>query len=426
MSIQYLIQVNIEIMLIILCISIWILTKVWSKGKMQPVSNIWIIDILTVGMLISDVYAIIYRGNMTVRGYYIVRAANFFNFFFLYMMSMYMCFFIEAIFENSEHGKKRLIAGKILSIVSITVILINLFVPFMYDFDEQNLYFRKVGWYANSLLQVVIIIMMTTVVFELRKEIESSLYLMMMIDILMPLITAIIQLFVYGFSIVNIAIGITQILLFMIVFRYQEMKIQEHNAQISEYNARLMLTQVQPHFMLNTLSTIQYLCKTDSDAAAETVSDLGIYLRNNMEFATSTELITFEKEINHIEKYVSIEQKRFGERIKVVYDIKERDFTLPALSVQPLVENAIKHGISKKRGGGTVELSTWRGVNHIHIIVQDDGVGYDINKPFSEDRVHIGLSIVRERLKNRCGGELLITSEAGKGTICEIKIPIEF
>lgn len=426
MTIQYLIQVNIEVMLIILCIGIWILTKVWTKGKMQPVSNIWIIDILTVGMLISDVYAIIYRGNMTVKGFYIVRAANFFNFFFLYMMTLYMCFFIKEIFDISGHGRKRLLVGKILALVTLLVILINLFVPIMYDFDANNIYFRKTGWYVNSLIQVIVIMMTATVVYELRKEIETAIYLMMMIDILMPLIAAIVQIMIYGFSIVNIAIGITQILLFMMVFRYQEMKIQEHNEQISEYNARLMLSQVQPHFMLNTLSTIQYLCKTDSDAAAKTVSDLGIYLRNNMEFATSTELITFEKELNHIEKYVSIEQKRFGDRIKVVYDIKEKDFTLPALSVQPLIENAIKHGISKKRGGGTVELSTWRGVNHVHIIVQDDGVGYDVNKPFSADRVHIGLSIVKERLKNRCDGELLITSEVGKGTICEIKIPIEF
>lgn len=426
MSNLYLIQVNIEIMLIILCISIWILTKVWHKGKLHPVSNIWIIDILTVGMLISDVYAILFRGNITTQGYYIVRAANFFNFFFLYMMTLYMSFFIEALFEKSDRAKKRLLAGKILAVISLVLIVINLFIPFMYDFDVQNKYFRKGGWYGISLLQMLAIFVMATAVYEYRKEIETSLYWMMMIDIFMPLIAAIIQIFVYGFSIINIAIGATQILLFMIVFRYQEVRIQEHNAQISEYNARLMLTQVQPHFMLNTLSTIQYLCKTDSDAAAETVSDLGIYLRNNMEFATSTELITFEKELNHIEKYVSIEQKRFGDRIKVKYDIKEKDFTLPALSVQPLIENAIKHGISKKRRGGTVELSTWRGVNNIHIIVQDDGVGYDINQSFSEDRVHIGLSIVRERLKNRCGGELLITSEVGKGTICEIKIPIEF
>ena len=109
-----------------------------------------------------------------------------------------------------------------------------------------------------------------------------------------------------------------------------------------------------------------------------------------------------------------------------MYDIKEKDFELPPLSVQPLVENAIKHGISKKRGGGTVELSTWRGVDKIHILVKDDGIGYDQSKPYSEDRVHLGLTIVKERLKNRCGGDVMITSTVNVGTICEITIPIEF
>lgn len=426
MPLLSIIQMNIEIMLAILCVLIWVLTAVWSKDNKQPFRFIWGMDLLAVGMLVTDILAIYYRGNMTVTGYYMVRAANFLNFLFIYAITLYFGFFIELIFENPSQGKKRIFTAKILAMIPLVMNVVNLFVPLAYDFDEQNRYFRKTGWYINTILVLFAIFLLATVVVQLRNEVESGVFWLILLYDLMPLLASIVQIFIYGISITNIALGATQILLFMITYRYQEIKIRERDIQLSEYNAKLMLTQVQPHFLLNTLSTIQYLCKTDSQAAAETISDLGIYLRNNMEFASSTEMISFAKELSHIEKYVSIEQKRFGDRIRVQYDIKEKDFGLPALSIQPLVENAIKHGISKKRGGGTVELSTWRGVDTIHILVKDDGVGFDPEKPFSEDRVHLGLSIVTDRLKRMCGGDVKITSAVNKGTICEISIPIEF
>lgn len=420
------IQLNIEIMLVILCLVIWILTTVWSKDRLHAGRNIWIIDIFTVGLLISDILAIYYRGNTSQLGYYMVRIGNFFNFFFLYLMPIYFSFIIELLFKRLDKGKKRISCARILTGIALITNFVNLIVPFVYDFDVQNRYYRKSGWYVNAALIMIAIIIIASLVWQHRKEIEKEMFWMLFIDILMPLIASVVQLFVYGIAITNIAIGITQILLFMVMFRYQEETIRKRDMELSEYNAKLMLTQVQPHFMLNTLSTIQYLCKTDSQAAIDTITDFAIYLRNNMEFASSTKMIPFEKELSHIEKYISIEQKRFGERIKVVYDIKESDFELPALSIQPLVENAVKHGISKKRGGGTIELSTIRCEDKICITIKDDGIGYDMNQPFSSDRVHMGLKIVTDRLKRMCNGQVKIESEKNKGTICEIEIPIEF
>lgn len=426
MSLQYTIQVCIESVLVVLCISIWVLTEIWTKDNKQPFRHIWFIDILTVGLLISDIFAIIYRGNISTEGYYIVRIANFFNFFFLFSITLYMSFFVEFIFGQRARKRMRILIARIILVITLVSIFINLFIPFIYGFDEQNRYFRKGGWYINAIGELFAIVLLTTVICELRNEVESNIFWMILIDILMPLIASVIQVFVYGIAITSIAIGVTQILMFAILYRYQELKIRESDMKLSEYNAKLILTQVQPHFTLNALSTIQYLCKHDSEAAFEAISDFSIYLRNNMEFSTITEMIPFEKELAHIEKYVSIERRRFGDRINVVYDIKEKDFGIPPLSVQPLVENAIKHGISKKRDGGTVELAVWRGANNIHVVVTDDGIGFDMDKPATDDRVHLGLSIVKDRLIRKCGGNLVITSEEGKGTVCEIIIPIEF
>lgn len=420
------IQVNIEIVLLIMCVMIFIITRIGEKDNRQPYRLIWMIDLLTVGLLLADIFAIYYRGDVSTVGYYMVRISNFFNFAFLYSIILFTSFFVEYLFDYPQSGKKRILISKLASGFALLINFFNLFTPITYDFDDSNRYFRLNGWYITSICLVIAIIMLTSVVISLRNEVEDIVVVMLLLDILMPLIASIVQIFIYGIAITNIALGVTQFFMFMILYQDQVRRIKERDNQLEEYNAKLMLTQVQPHFMLNTLSTIQYLCKSDSEAAFETISDFGVYLRNNMEFATTTNPILFEKELSHIEKYVSIEQKRFGDRINVVYDIKEKDFELPALSVQPLVENAIKHGISKKRKGGTVEISTWKGTSEIHILIKDDGKGFDMNQPFSTDRVHLGLSLVESRLKKVCGGELKISSEPDKGTLCEIIIPIEF
>lgn len=426
MSLLQAIQINIESILLVLCVAIWLITFIGEKDDKQPYRFIWGINLLTAGLLLSDILAMVYRGNVTSLGYYMVRIANFSNFTFLYGMILYVSFLVERFLDKPQKGKARIFISKLVAGFALVINCLNLCIPIMYDFDERNKYFRLNGWYATSACVLIAIALLSSVMIQSKEDLDISLFYMLEIDIVMPLLASIVQVFIYGIAITNIAIGLTQIVLFMILYIEQVRKIKERDIQIEEYNAKIMLTQVQPHFMLNTLSTIQYLCKSDSDAAYETISDFGVYLRNNMDFAVTTTPILFERELAHIEKYIAIEQKRFGDRINVKYDIKERDFELPALSVQPLVENAIKHGISKKRKGGTVEISTWKGTKDIHVIVSDDGKGFDINEPFSTDRVHLGISLVRSRLKSLCGGNLIVNSEPDKGTICEIIIPIEF
>lgn len=418
------IQVSIEIMLIIMCVMMYVITAGEKKNRKQ-FRLIWIIDLLTAGMMLSDVLAICYRGNVSTLGYYMVRISNFFNFAFLYALSFYSCFLVEYIFEKPKRGRIRILIAKIAAGVAIFINVLNIITPIIYDFDESNKYYRLNGWYVNSVALIIAIIMLTSVVISLRDEIYETVAFMLLLEILMPLIASVVQVFIYGLSILSIALGFTQIFLFIVLYYDQIKHIKESDNKLEEYNAKLMLTQVQPHFMLNTLTTVQYLCKTDSEAAYNTIADLGVYLRNNMEFATSTKPISFEKELSHIEKYVSIEKQRFGDRINVVYDIKEKDFEIPALSVQPLVENAIKHGISKKRKGGTVEISSWRGASDIHILIKDDGKGFDMSQPYSTDRVHMGVSLVESRLKRVCAGTLNISSVVDKGTISEIIIPID-
>ena len=204
-------------MLAVLCLAIWILTRIWMADNKHYFHLIWIIDLLTVGMLVSDTLALVYRGNVTTQGYYLVRIANFANFFFLYMMTFCMSYFVFYIFEVPKRGRRRILIARILAAAAILSILVNLFIPFAYGFDEQNRYYRKTGWYFNAAGQLIAIVLVATVVNELRNEVESSVFWMVLVDMLMPLIASVVQIFIYGISITNIAIGATQVLLFMIV-----------------------------------------------------------------------------------------------------------------------------------------------------------------------------------------------------------------
>lgn len=144
-----------------------------------------------------------------------------------------------------------------------------------------------------------------------------------------------------------------------------------------------------------------------------------------MDSLKQTKPIPFEQELEHLKKYLYIEKLRFGKKLNIEYDIQATDFELPQLSIQPLAENAVKHGISKKRGGGTLTISTRETDDAYEVIVADDGVGFDTSAPVPQDdgRSHVGMENIKRRLKEMCDAEVVIESEVGKGTTARVIIP---
>ena len=195
-----------------------------------------------------------------------------------------------------------------------------------------------------------------------------------------------------------------------------EMRLQE--SQIS-----IMLSQIQPHFLYNTLNSIYQLCETNPLRARSLVNSFSEYLRNNLSTLEEPGLITFETELSHVNTYLDIERVRFEDTLEIEYDIKCVDFSLPVLTVQPIVENAVKHGTSKKRGGGTVRISTREDKESYIVEVFDTGCGFDPAKSKNDGKRHVGIENVKQRLSNMCGGSLSIESTVGKGTLATIIIP---
>lgn len=186
-----------------------------------------------------------------------------------------------------------------------------------------------------------------------------------------------------------------------------------------------MLSQLQPHFLYNALGTISSLCDVDAKLAKESIIDFGHYLRGNMDSITQKKPIPFTKEMEHVETYLALERRRFGDRLKVVYGIESTNFNLPSLALQLLVENAVRHGVTKRREGGTVTILASETPHEFRVAVADDGVGFDPECRERDGRSHVGIENVRYRVEAMCGGSLSVESTPGEGTNAVITIPKE-
>ena len=202
-----------------------------------------------------------------------------------------------------------------------------------------------------------------------------------------------------------------------------EKTLVQKELALSESNNSLVLSQIQPHFLYNALTSIYRLCDVKPEAAKEAVSNFSKYLRGNLDSIKQKKMISFADELKHLQAYLSLEKIRYEDYLEVRYDIGAMEFFLPPLTVQPLVENAVNHGISDLPEGGCVTVSTREEADCYVIRVSDNGVGFDPNEPSCDGRSHIGISNVRSRLEILCRGTLEIVSSRGEGTTAIIRIP---
>lgn len=198
--------------------------------------------------------------------------------------------------------------------------------------------------------------------------------------------------------------------------------LAEQERKLTQRRIATMMSQIRSHFIFNVLSTISSYCKSDAKKADQALIRFARYLRRNIRIIEEEGTIDFASELEQVEDYVALEQMRFEDKITFVKDIETTSFQLPPLTIQPIVENAIKHGLLEHGKSGTICLSTLRESDHITILVEDDGAGFDPDKLETEDSV--GLKNVRSRLETMVGGSLVIRSCPGEGTTVAITIPL--
>lgn len=253
------------------------------------------------------------------------------------------------------------------------------------------------------------------------------------LEIIHYIITNIFWIYVFQVGLITFAI-----IQYLVLISYSKEMIQDAQQkrklemEVVKSQIAVMMSQIQPHFLYNTISGIQVLCTHEPKKAGEALNKFGRFLRANMDSLSTTDRIPFKQEMEHVKDFVYLQQMRLEERLKVNYNIQVEDFTIPALTMQPLVENAIHHGISGKAEGGTVTISTVRGDHQIQIEIVDDGVGFDVaayeleikrQKKGTLPMSHVGIENIRTRIELQFQGVVTIQSEPGQGTKVKIIIP---
>ena len=195
------------------------------------------------------------------------------------------------------------------------------------------------------------------------------------------------------------------------------------NTQLAESRVSTMMSQIRPHFIYNTLGSIEQLCELDPPKAGELVHNFAKYLRGNFGELDNPKPILMSQEMEHVHHYINIENVRFPD-MTFTFEMNSKDFNIPALTIQPIVENAIKHGLMKLSKGGTIRVVSYETEENYCVSVEDDGVGFDTSVLLDE-RKHVGIRNIRGRLKAMVNGTLEIDSAIGEGTKVLITIPKE-
>lgn len=321
--------------------------------------------------------------------------------------------------RETLNSKSKLLSAMVglfgaLSVITMMFFVANIFYEYAFYVDEFGHYVRVEDMIMSiiylqfpvlSLIAIVLALMLTKTA---DKTIKSS----FIIYTIFPIAGVLLDYFIHGISLTYIGLVLSVLIIYANIY-LQKQKIIER-----QKNA-LMLSQINPHFVYNTLSTIAAMCDTSPKQAKYLTIDFSQYLRRNIGSLTSEELIPFEQEMEHVACYLKIEKARFRERLNVIYSTQCKDFSVPPLTVQPLVENAIKHGITKKANGGTIKITTFEEDTHYVIEIIDDGVGFDSETT----EMHVGIQNVQNRLAATCRGTVMIKSTLGVGTRVTIEIP---
>lgn len=304
----------------------------------------------------------------------------------------------------------------ILAICSIYILLsvISLFNGMFFSFDENGCFVNGPMYGLVRAFDLIVIIIGIFWVMCYRKILTLREISFLISFNVLPLLSMTLQRF---WEPTPQYMAVTLSLIVIYVLFHGEITRQLADSRIS-----IMLSQIQPHFMHNMLTTIMYMCRTEPEEAEKTVGQFADYLRANMDSLTLKQCIQFETELKHVKTYWSLEEKRFGDKIRAVYDIQENSFMIPSLTIQPIVENAVKHGMRKGKQL-TVTIRTYSDVNNYYVEINDDGRGFDVNAFENDGKSHIGIKNVQQRIKMMCGGELMVNSVPDQGTDSVIKIP---
>ncbi len=388
-------------------------------------------------MLFFDAFAWFYRGVPGRGAYYVVTVANFIAFFAYTLIPVFYAYYVSLSINHDSVDLRMMRVISVLASLAIILLVFSQATGYVYTIDQaSNLYRRGQGFALLTSLYVFEMVVGIYFIILYRDNITKPRRYVLYSFIIVPLVAAVIQVFIYGYSLSNIACMVSGLVMFAQALDdnartmlEKEIFITKQNDELSDMRTKIALSQIRPEFIYDTLSTVYELCDSDTGRAKEVIVHLSNYLRQNIESISTERLITFEKELNHTMVYLELEKTRCPGRFEVEYHTNDTFFLLPALTVQPLVENALTHGIYKldPEVKGRIIISTSRGNGYIKVEVKDNGVGFDVaekRRSGELDSEQYGIGNVRNRLKIMENAELHVRSRESEGTTVDVIIPV--
>lgn len=318
--------------------------------------------------------------------------------------------------------------GKVLMLmqcVNAVLLLTNPFLHGLFTVDSSNLYARVLpGYYIWCTINIVTLAVSGVICVLNYKQYPRFQKKVIRVIVSIAMAAFIGNLFITQISLHCIGASLITMLLFFLYSQNRTEIMVKNYQDIEKLRTDLLLSQISPHFIHNAITAIVYYVDKDTEKTRSALINFSKYLRRNIDSLNMNELRTIEDEIEHVKIYLSLAELRFGDDLKVEYDLGADSFMLPVLTVQPLVENAVKYGIqAAETGSGTVKIQTTEDNANYIIRVSDDGAGFDTETLKNICQTHTGLRSVKNRLALFCNGQLSIESKPGAGTICTVTIP---
>ncbi len=311
--------------------------------------------------------------------------------------------------------------------VFLSLLVASQFTGLMYTVTPDNDFLIGPGFAPALSLMVAILVLNVIGVFRRRNKLSKRTFTAFLVYLLpMTVSLAVHAIFINAFlidlALVACAVSMFGFILSDQVARSirQQREIAEQNRKIANQRAGLTVLQMRPHFIYNTMMSIYYLCEQDPKKAQQVTLDFTAYLRRNFTAVAGDEPIPFTEELEHTRAYLAVEQARFEDELIVTIDAPATRFRVPPLTLQPLVENAVKHGMNPDGGPLHISVFTKKTDSGARITVEDDGPGMEAA---DDGGPHIALGNIRQRLEMMCGGTLTITPRDGGGTVVTVTIP---
>ena len=300
------------------------------------------------------------------------------------------------------------------------LLIVTQFTTIIYTITPDNIY-RRETWYPLLLIAPILMMLLNLLaLWRKRAKLTRQQALAFALYLLIPMGCMIVQMLSYGLLMIVIGSCVAAFCMFLFMLRDQQDRYAAQQEENARQKTSILVLQMRPHFIYNTLMTIYSLCNLDPQKARQVTMDFTDYLRKNFKAVASGNIIPFSAELEHTRAYLAVEQAQHEEMLIVEYDTQFTQFRLPPLTLQPLAENAVKHGMNPYTGPLHVTIRTYHMDSGSVIVVEDNGLGFDVAE-ISDS--HTTLMNIRQRLELMCRGKMEIMPRDGGGTVVTIRIP---